>query len=60
LAKSQVPCSPVPSIRSTRPAACAVIRSFSAATARGVNDFDNIRRSLECSGGSMFSIIRRT
>ena len=38
----------------------ASIAVVSAATARGVNDRESSRRSREWSGGSMFSIIRRT
>ena len=47
-------------MRSTSRAAVASIAPVSAATARGVNDRVSSRRSREWSGGSMFSIIRRT
>ncbi len=60
LAKSHSPLLPPLSMPSTIARACPAICSSSADTARGVKERDSIRRSRECSGGSMLSIIRRT
>jgi hypothetical protein len=59
-AKSHPPTAAPPIIRSTSPTAVCSIDAVSAATARGVKERVSIRRSREWSGGSMFSIIRRT